>query len=77
MWGLEDGWRYMENNAVHTSRRIKHWKQENDVQIMPQPALSPDVNIMENMWHIIKDKIKRYHNPKTHQGLINSLYGME
>lgn len=44
-----------DNCPVHTARRILDWMRENDVNLLPWPSRSPDVNPIENVWgHIVK-----------------------
>ena len=48
-WGGEN-WIYQQDGAsIHTAQRVKKWFNENDVQVLPGPAKSPDLNIVENV----------------------------
>lgn len=60
---LEDG------DPKHTSKLSKAWKAENNVQVLEWPANSPDCNPMENVWALMKAKM-RGRKITTRDGLI-------
>ncbi|TFB01974.1 hypothetical protein CCMA1212_006059 [Trichoderma ghanense] len=63
---LEPGCVFMQDNApVHRShlvqRWLRNWARENGIRIMDWPPYSPDLNPIENIWKLVKQKIvERY-----------------
>jgi transposase len=39
--------------------RTNQWKTENDIPTLEWPPQSPDLNIIENVWKVIKTKVQR------------------
>jgi transposase len=61
-----EGWTLMQDNATcHTSLKTKSWLKENEVAIMSWPACSPDLNPIENIWGLMKNKLERTENLNT------------
>ena len=51
---------FMHNAApCHTAKLVKEYLANQNQAILPWPANSPDINPIENMWAIIKRKIKK------------------
>lgn len=55
---LDEGDIFQQDNAsCHTSRITRSWFAENGVEVMPWPALSPDLNPIENLWAYMQRKV--------------------
>jgi transposase len=53
-----------DNAPCHKSKAVLNFFQENQIELLPWPAGSPDLNPIENLWGILKANVaKRF--PKT------------
>ena len=61
---LADRPMFMDDNArPHRARIVQHFLQQEAVQTIPWPAMSPDMNPIEHVWDFIGRKINQ-RNPK-------------
>jgi hypothetical protein len=59
-WFPDSPWTLLQDNApCHNSRLTKKWLQDHDVQLMSWPANSPDLNPIENLWGMLKQKLRK------------------
>jgi transposase len=48
-----------DNAPCHQSRSTMAFLEEHNINTMPWPPYSPDLNIIENLWGVMKRKIHR------------------
>lgn len=48
-----------DNNPKHTSKRAKKWFADNSVKLLPWPAQSPNMNIIEHAWDALDRRIRK------------------
>ena len=69
-----EGFRFMQDNdPKHTSRHAKAWIQRQNLNWWKTPAESLDLNPIENLWHELKEFLRREVKPKTKEELIDGI----
>ena len=62
-----------DNNPKHTSVHASDFITSNNINWWKTPAESPDLSPIENMWHELKEFIRREVKPTTKQQLIEGI----
>ena len=66
--------RFMQDNdPKHTSRKAREWMEKEEINWWKTPAESPDLNPIENLWHELKEFLRREIKPKTKDQLVNGI----
>jgi hypothetical protein len=51
LFGADELWTFQQDNAhCHIARSIVEYMEEINMQVLPWPASSPDLNLIENLW---------------------------
>ena len=71
-------WIYMDDNAPpHRSSMVKEFKKNTDLRTIDWPAMSPDLNPIENVWSILKRNIRKKMKPNDNMEKLELLLRKE
>ena len=60
-----------DNDPKHTSKVARKWMEDHSINWWKTPPESPDLNPIENLWHELKEFIRREVKPKTKNELTH------
>ena len=54
------GWKFQQDNSkIYKTQAVKDWFKRNKVNLFPHPAYSPDLNPIENVQSLLKDRLNK------------------
>lgn len=66
-----DGHRFaQDNDPKHTSRSSQQFYVDNNINWWRTPPESPDINLIELVWHELKEFLRRETKPRTKDELV-------
>ena len=65
---------FQDNDPKHTSRRAVEFFQDNGINWWKTLPESPDCNPIENVWHMMKEFLRREIKPPTKQQMIDEIH---
>lgn len=69
-----DGHRFMQDNdPKHTSRAAAAFMEAEGIRWWKTPAESPDCNPIENLWHELKEFLRREVKPKNKEEMVEGI----
>ena len=68
---------FMQDNApIHTSRLLREWLAEMRFEVLDWPPYSPDLNPIENLWSMLKERIIKQYPDLSHMAKNEQLLKM-
>jgi hypothetical protein len=73
-WYGDEDWILIQDNApCHVSVMTRQFLYQKGIHVMPWPSNSPDMNVIENMWQMLKYKLYREGSGKSRHDVISKV----
>lgn len=63
----------LDNYSIHKSRYVQEWSKGREIEFLFLPTYAPELNPMEDIWRVVKNKVCRNHYHQTIGNLIQAV----
>ena len=63
-----------DNARPHVSRIFRQFLNRNNVNVLPWPAVSPDMNPIEHIWDYLGKKVRARGNSSVYMGILGQAF---
>jgi len=62
-----------DNDPKHNARITQEWIEDNNINLLPWPSCSPDMNIIEHVWNDVNNRIRARPNQPQNVGELKRI----